>query len=141
LILYVFSLSHIYYKKDQPEFLLSTAIVSVEVLKLVCCVLYIQWVEMKPMKSIVAFLEQGMMNHIWNVILLKIIFTTIIIYIIICIIQKEHKSSKLLAVPAACYIIQMSMECTISIYIYIYITFYFLIYIFFIELTSYIFFA
>ena len=84
--------------KDQPEFLLSTAIVTVEVLKLVLCLLYIQFVEMKPLESIGAFLRQGIMILIpvfdSILIVLGILFTQLTICLFDClrtsILQASH---------------------------------------------------
>jgi hypothetical protein len=85
--------------KDQPEFLLSTAIVTVEVLKLVLCLLYIQFVEMKPLESIGAFLRQGIIIILisifdCNLIILDVLFTQLTICFFDClrtsILQASH---------------------------------------------------
>jgi len=69
-----------YVMKDQPKFLLSAAIIGVEVVKLVLCVFWIVVVDKRPLSSIYEFLRD------------------------------DHRNSLLLGIPATAYSFQMSME-------------------------------
>ena len=66
--------------KSKPNFLTSAAVIGVELLKLVFSTAYILFVDRKPLSSIVTFLRE------------------------------DHRNSVLLAVPAAAYSLQMSLE-------------------------------
>jgi len=69
-----------YVMKSKPEFLTSAAVIGVELLKLVFSAAYILLVDKKPLTSIVTFLRE------------------------------DRRNSLLLAVPAAAYSLQMSLE-------------------------------
>ena len=69
-----------YVMKYKPNFLTSAAVIGVEVLKLVFSTAYILFVDRKPLSSIVTFMKE------------------------------DHRNSILLAVPAAAYSLQMSLE-------------------------------
>lgn len=69
-----------YVMKSKPNFLTSAAVIGVELLKLVFSTAYILFVDRKPLSSIVTFLRE------------------------------DHRNSVLLAVPAAAYSLQMSLE-------------------------------
>ena len=66
--------------KEKPKFLKSAAVINVEIVKLVLCIGYILCVERKSLGSIITFLKE------------------------------DHRNSLLLAIPAAAYSFQMSME-------------------------------
>ena len=69
-----------YVMKDKPDFLTSAAVIGVEVVKLVLCVLYILIIDKRPLSSIYTFMRD------------------------------DYKHAILLAIPAAAYSFQMSME-------------------------------
>lgn len=69
-----------YVMKEKPDFLTSAAVIGVEVVKLVLCVLWIVLVDKRPLSSIYEFLRD------------------------------DHRNSVLLGIPAAAYSFQMSME-------------------------------
>eukprot|EP00521_Asterionellopsis_glacialis_P009405 CAMPEP_0195285818 /NCGR_PEP_ID=MMETSP0707-20130614/3514_1 /TAXON_ID=33640 /ORGANISM="Asterionellopsis glacialis, Strain CCMP134" /LENGTH=433 /DNA_ID=CAMNT_0040345371 /DNA_START=85 /DNA_END=1386 /DNA_ORIENTATION=- len=66
--------------KDRPQFLTSAAVIGVETIKLILSTLYIVVVDKRPLSSIYTFLKE------------------------------DHRNSILLAVPAAAYSLQMSLE-------------------------------
>jgi solute carrier family 35 (UDP-sugar transporter), member A1/2/3 len=66
--------------KDKPKFLTSVAVIGVELIKLILSVLYILLIDKRSISTIVTFMKD------------------------------DHKNSMLLAVPAAAYSFQMSME-------------------------------
>ena len=69
-----------YVMKDKPDFLTSTAVIGVEVVKLVLSVWYIIYIDKRPLSSIYTFMRD------------------------------DYKHAILLTIPAAAYSFQMSME-------------------------------
>jgi UDP-sugar transporter A1/2/3 len=66
--------------KEKPNFLTSAAVIGVEIVKLILCVLYILLIDKRPLSSIYTFMRD------------------------------DYKHAILLTIPAAAYSFQMSME-------------------------------
>jgi UDP-sugar transporter A1/2/3 len=69
-----------YIMKEKPNFLTSAAVIGVEIVKLILCVLYILLIDKRPLSSIYTFMRD------------------------------DYKHAILLTIPAAAYSFQMSME-------------------------------